>query len=153
MQRFLEYTALPARYCAALADALLAADDTEPHGTAILAQLAASGLFVQALDDRQEWYRYHDLFRDLLRRRLTVRHSPAAVRALHAHTSAWFAERGEIDAALEDVALAANDAEGAARLVEQHIKEPLASDGWPRLERWLRLLPADLVRRRCRRSC
>jgi LuxR family maltose regulon positive regulatory protein len=138
-------TSLVERFSASLAGALL--DGDAAQCPAILARLEANGLFVQALDTQHEWYRYHDLFREVLQRQLQHRQPPAMIRGLHARASAWFAAQGMVDDAIRH-ALVAGDAEGAGWLVERHIEEPLMSDGWPRLERWLALLPAELVQRR-----
>ena len=55
---------------------------------AVLASLARENLFVSALDDRDERYRYHHLFADLLRSRLE-RGGPERLRQLHRRAAAW----------------------------------------------------------------
>ena len=61
---FLTRTAVLERLCDPLCDAVL-----ELSGSAgVLEDLARSNLLLVPLDRRQEWYRYHRLFRDILGR-------------------------------------------------------------------------------------
>jgi LuxR family maltose regulon positive regulatory protein len=94
-----------------------------------------------------DWYRYHHLFRDALLRRLQARAGEAAVAALHARASAWFAGRGLVEEAVRH-ALAAGDPAGAAALVEAHAPAAVDREAWPLAEQWLALVPEAEVRRR-----
>ena len=52
-----------------------------------------SGAFVVSLDARRSWFRYHQLFADLLR--LELRGSaPAELPPLHDAAAGWYAEHG-----------------------------------------------------------
>jgi LuxR family maltose regulon positive regulatory protein len=68
------------------------------------------------------------------------------IEALHGRASAWFANHGQIDEAIQH-AVAAGDAAGATRLVEQHAGRAVDTD-WSAIERWLGLLPAELIQSR-----
>jgi LuxR family transcriptional regulator, maltose regulon positive regulatory protein len=62
-------------------------------GERVLQQLERAGAFVVALDARRSWFRYHQLFADLLQ--LELRGSaPAELPALHAAAAGWYAEHG-----------------------------------------------------------
>jgi hypothetical protein len=61
---------------------------SQPHSAAILESLDHANLFVTALDEQREWYRYHQLFRDLLRQRLEQTW-PDLVPSLHRRASLW----------------------------------------------------------------
>ena len=63
--QFLTRTSVVDRLSGPLCDALLDATGS----AAVLQSLEHSNLLLVALDDRHEWYRYHGLFRELLRRR------------------------------------------------------------------------------------
>jgi LuxR family maltose regulon positive regulatory protein len=56
-------------------------------GTATLAELAGSNLFVQAVGTAGRWYRLHRLIADVLRGRLT---QPRTVRDLHRRAAEWY---------------------------------------------------------------
>ena len=62
---FLTRTSVLERMCGPLCDAMLGAGGS----AAMLESLERSNLLLVALDRRGEWYRYHHLLRDLLRRR------------------------------------------------------------------------------------
>ena len=81
----------------------------------VLAELSRSNLFVMPQDRRGEWYRYHRLFRDVLRAELRHR-DPAAEARLHRLAAAWFAGNGRPEDAVTH-ALAGGDVASAARLV------------------------------------
>jgi ATP/maltotriose-dependent transcriptional regulator MalT len=75
--------------CVPLADAVTGRDDAG----AMLAEIRRDNLFLTALDDEGRWFRYHQLFRDLLRLELDRAGTmPAPV--LHQRASRWFREQG-----------------------------------------------------------
>lgn len=117
------------------------------NGRATLSELEHRNVFLTALDTRGEWYRYHQLFREMLLRELRVRAASDEIAALHRRAGAWYASRGLIDDALKQ-ALAAQDLQGAAELVEQNVHAVLNRDDWRTLERWLNLLPDAFVQTR-----
>ena len=125
-----------------LCDALTGRAD----GQSTLEALERANLFVVALDDQRRWWRYHQLFADALRARLTGQ-DPRRVRLLHRRAAGWYAENGRVDDAVPH-AIAGTDAEQIADLVE------LALPGLRRrrddrtLRRWLQAVPQDVARGR-----
>src|SRR5207244_11777196 len=63
-------------------------------GQAMLETLERANLFVVPLDDKRRWYRYHQLFADVLKAR-SWEEQPDRVLALHQRASEWFARNGE----------------------------------------------------------
>ena len=62
-------------------------------GERLLQQLEQANTFVVSLDARRSWFRYHQLFADLLQ--LELRGSaPAELPALHATAAGWYADHG-----------------------------------------------------------
>ena len=59
----------------------------------VLERLERSNLFVVPLDDRRHWYRYHQLFADVLQAHL-LKEQPETVASLHQRASAWYEENG-----------------------------------------------------------
>jgi LuxR family maltose regulon positive regulatory protein len=87
-------------------------------GERILQKLEQAGAFVTSLDARRSWFRYHQLFADLLQ--LELRHSaPGELPALHGAAAGWFAEHGYPVEAVRH-AQAAQDWGLAARLLAGH---------------------------------
>jgi LuxR family maltose regulon positive regulatory protein len=75
-------------------------------------------MFLIALDDKREWFRYHHLFAQLLVGELD-RGGPGVIPALHRRASAWYLERGSAGEAIGH-ALAAGDFTRSAALIAQH---------------------------------
>jgi LuxR family transcriptional regulator, maltose regulon positive regulatory protein len=87
-------------------------------GERILQDLEEAGGFVVALDSRRSWFRYHQLFADLLRLELR-RTEPAELAALHGATAEWYAAHGYPVEAIRH-AQAAQDWDLAAHLLSDH---------------------------------
>lgn len=102
------------RLCGDLAGELVG----RPDGQAMLEELETRNLFLRPLDDEREWFRYHHLFVEYLRRRLRRDH-PDRVPALHLRASDWLARAGLPPEAVSH-ALAAGEVGRATDLVEQH---------------------------------
>lgn len=153
VQTFLVRTSILERFCAPLSETIVGIGkrsgrvDHPSAGQTILAYLETANLFVVPLDDQGDWYRYHHLFRALLRRRLQTHANSTEIAVLHRQASLWLASHGWIEEAVHQ-ALAAGDSLTAARLVEQHRHELLNREDWRTLDRWLALLPEALVQQR-----
>jgi len=110
---FLTQTAVLERMCGPLCEAVL-----ELPGTgAILADLARSNLLLVPLDRRDEWYRYHHLFRDMLQAELR-RQARGLIPVLQRRAAAWCLQNDLAEEALE-YSIVAGDVDTAAGLVEQ----------------------------------
>ena len=116
---------------------------------ALLEQVERAGLFLVPLDEERGWWRYHHLFADLLRARLQQEQPGRAVQ-LHRNAAGWCQEHGMAEDAIGHAA-AAGEMLWAARIIEQHfdlvhrIRGEAAT-----IDRWLSVLPADVVRSRPR---
>jgi LuxR family transcriptional regulator, maltose regulon positive regulatory protein len=116
VQDFLLKTSFLPRLNAALCDALLDRRDSR----AVLADLDRANLFVVSLDNRREWYRYHHLFGELLRQRLSETIGPAELIGLYQAASAWFEQQGLIDEAI-GFALKARDYDRTVSLLKLYV--------------------------------
>jgi LuxR family maltose regulon positive regulatory protein len=113
-RRLLLRTSVLDRVNGELADLLTGGSD----GERLLQQLEQANTFVAALDTRRSWFRYHQLFADLLQ--LELRGSaPADVPALHAAAAGWYSEHGYLVEAVRH-AQAAGDWGLAARVLSDH---------------------------------
>jgi LuxR family maltose regulon positive regulatory protein len=84
------------RLCGSLCDAVL-----EQDGSArLLETLARTNLFLMPLDDTGQWYRFHHLFRQLLRVELEHR-EPGLTAMLHRRAYAWHRENESFDEAID----------------------------------------------------
>jgi LuxR family maltose regulon positive regulatory protein len=140
VQQFLLQTSVLDRLCGPLCDAVTGQDG----GKAKLAALERGNLFLVPLDDRRRWYRYHQLFADVLHARLRDE-QPDEVPDLHRRASGWHEQNGEPSEAIRH-ALAAGDFERAADLVELAIPAMRRSRQEAAVLGWLELLPDEVVR-------
>ena len=138
VRSFLLQTSVLRRLTGPLCDAVTGRDG----GKAMLEALERGNLFLVPLDDRRRWYRYHHLFGDVLRARL-LDEEPDHVHALHVRASDWFERNGDESAAI-DHALAAEDFERAADLVERAIPAMSRARQEATLRRWFEALPDEL---------
>jgi ATP/maltotriose-dependent transcriptional regulator MalT len=144
MTEFLLATSITERTCGGLASALAEV----PRGQAMLENIELRGLFLQRIDDDPNWFRYHHLFAEFLRRRLE-RDRPDRVEPLHRAASEWFAEHGLLNEAV-DHALASGDATRAVDLVEQDETNLLEQSKMTTLLGIVKKLPPRLVVSRAR---
>jgi LuxR family maltose regulon positive regulatory protein len=140
VQQFLLQTSILDRLSGRLCDAVTGQDG----GQAKLAALERGNLFLVPLDDRRQWYRYHQLFADVLQARL-LDEQPGGLPGLHRRASEWYERSGEPSEAIRH-ALAAGDFERAADLVELAIPDMRRTRQEAVVHGWLKTLPEDLVR-------
>lgn len=139
VQTFLFETSILDQMNASLANAVTGRSDSSE----ILERLEKANLFVVALDDARQWYRYHHLFSDLLSTRL---HESQAdhIPELHRRASLWYEQNGFTGQAI-DHALAMADFDRAAQLVEQVALLLIIRSETATLLDWRSRLPEDLV--------
>ena len=140
VQHFLLQTSILDRLSGPLCDAVTGQDG----GKAKLTALERGNLFLVPLDDRRQWYRYHQLFADVLHARL-LDEQPDDAPDLHRRASGWHEQNGEPSEAIRH-ALAAGDFERAADLVELAIPAILRIRQEVAVLGWLELLPDEVVR-------
>ena len=144
LAEFLLASSITERICGGLASAL--AQTT--HGQAMLEEVERRGLFLQRVDGDPEWFRYHQMFAEFLRRRLERDH-PDRVAHLHDSASTWYAEHGYLSEAV-DHALASGDPVRAVDLVEQDETRLLEQSKMTTLLGIINKLPSQLVTSRPR---
>jgi LuxR family maltose regulon positive regulatory protein len=147
MIAYLLETSILDRFCAPLCDQM----HREPCGkpselTAdqFIQWLVNTNLFVIALDEEGYWFRYHHLFQAFLTGELRKRRTADLIADLHRAAGNWFAENDLIEEAIRHF-LAAGENQAAVRLVLEHRYDLLNTIRYQSLDRWLALLPADLV--------
>lgn len=159
---FLLQTSLLEHFCAELCAVVIDPGETGPMPInsghqlnlvrRLLAEIEQANLFLIPLDNERHWYRYHHLFRDLLRARHN-QSNPGRAAQLLTRASAWFENDAPIlwqKSTNENwivqaihYALGAEDYTRAIRLVEQHTIDLLSRGELHNLLRWIDLLPTD----------
>ena len=147
IKHFLAVTSLLERFCAPLCDHLLADEGPTRGSRRLIDLLENENLFLVPLDTDGVWYRYHHLFRALLRRRLKKVLPQSRQNQIHYSAGEWFAGRGYIEDALSHL-ITAGDLDAAAELVEQNMHPAIDQDLSRRtLGRWLDLFPKGSEKR------
>jgi LuxR family maltose regulon positive regulatory protein len=142
VRRFLLHTSILQGLTGPLCDAVTG----QGGGKAMLETLERGNLFVVPLDDTRRWYRYHQLFADVLQAR-SMEEQRDRLPVLHGRASEWYAQNGQPADAIHH-ALAAADFERAAGLVERVARATIRRNQSARLLEWLKAVPDDLVRAR-----
>lgn len=139
LQSFLVETSILSTLTAGACDAVTGRDDS----AAQLRTLEAQGIFVVALDDSRDRYRYQALFAEFLRGEL-VATEPERVPELHRSASRWYEQSGDAVEAVEH-ALRARDYERAVTLMVALTAEDPRRGLDPTVAKWLRELPEEQV--------
>ena len=139
VRSFLLQTSILDRLHGPLCDAVTGQEE----GNARLEALERGNFFVVPLDDKRHWYRYHHLFAEVLSAHLMAE-QPDQVATLHRRASEWYEQNGLAADAIRH-ALAAEDFERAADLIELAVPAMRRSRQEATVLGWLKALPDELV--------
>jgi LuxR family transcriptional regulator, maltose regulon positive regulatory protein len=140
-QRFLTRTSILDRLNGSVCDAVM-----QRSGSArTLESIERQNLLLVPLDRQREWYRYHNLFRDVLRAEL-ARREPDAIPDLHRRAADRFEEAGMLEEAFVH-AHASGDGDRAASLLQRVGLAAYRVGRIASLRRWLDLLGEDAIAR------
>ena len=143
LRAFLLETSVLERLSGSLCDAVVGCTNSQHR----LESMERANLFLIPLDEERRWWRYHNLFADLLRATLQRRY-PARVPELHRAAASWY-EQHELPADAIRHALVAGEVTWAAQLVERHLEEQIRRRAEvATLVSWLAALPSEVIQRR-----
>lgn len=134
---FLLKTSFLDRLCGSLCDEVIGG----AGGQQMLERLQEANLFLVPLDDEHVWYRYHQLFADLLHKNL-FRNDPSDVPELHLRASRWF-EHHEFPHKAVEHAFLAKDYPRVARLLEEVAENAFEQGESAWLLKWIDRLPPN----------
>jgi LuxR family maltose regulon positive regulatory protein len=163
IQRFLLHTSILERLTAPLCKAVLEEEKLESWKVAenlptfqdsnllpcqqMLEYLERANLFLVPLDDERQWYRYHNLFADLLRTQLKKILIDTKIARLHLRASAWYEQNRSFLEAIHHASLA-SDFENVERLIEQNYVDMMNHGELSWVRFWMVKLSKELVIRR-----
>jgi LuxR family transcriptional regulator, maltose regulon positive regulatory protein len=139
MRSFLLRTSVLGRLSGPLCDAMLQTSDS----ASVLEKIERENLFVVPLDMSRHWYRYHQLFGELLRIELH-RSEPDVVADLHRRAATWFETGVLIEEALRHL-IAAGDVARSADLIAADWVDEFNGGGLSTISGYLDLLPEETV--------
>jgi ATP/maltotriose-dependent transcriptional regulator MalT len=128
------------RFCGSLCDEVLGSEGS----ARLLSRLACSNLFLLPLDATGKWYRFHQLFAQLLRVELQHR-EPGVAQTLHRRAYAWHRSRGFVDEAIVHAQHAGAYAEAGEVVAEAWLKTAGAGR-YATVLGWLDGFPPELLR-------
>jgi LuxR family maltose regulon positive regulatory protein len=137
LREFLLRTSILERLCGPACDAVTGRSD----GVARLEEIQRANLFLVSLDSRGQWFRYHHLFRDVLRHEL-ARSEPRLAADLHRRACEWHRAQGDADEAIGHAA-AAGDFAVACDLIARHWVALSNLDRDETIARWIDALPRE----------
>lgn len=108
---------------------------------ALLEKFFSANLFLIPLDEEGHWYRYHQLFADLLQDRLKTLQKEQMTE-LHQRASQWYQRKGFVSEAIQH-ALDATDYTTAVHLIESHAMDMLMQWHLKTVEGWMRSIPQE----------
>ncbi len=129
-----------------LAEAVVKPNAQPGYGSVILNRLTHSHLFISALDEKHEWYRYHQLFLEFLRH-IHAEVNPEEIPVLQKRAAEWFEQNADLDEAFR-YAFAANDLEWTTQLLERNIQGMIQTGEIIFLIHWIGKIPPEIIRKR-----
>lgn len=111
-----------------------------PDARELLDEVEHNNLFLVSLDERRQWYRFHTLFSDYLRRQV----NREDVVRLHLRACEWYDQNG-IGKEAVNHSLAAGDMELSASLVSRHADAMARRGEFPLILGWLERIPEAAV--------
>lgn len=144
IQDFMLRTSVLDRLSGPLCDAVsLEPSSSGRGGQEILEFLERNNLFLVPLDDDRRWFRYHQLFAELLRY-LLERGDPDKIRQLTLRAAAWCEHNGMVAEAIKYLSrVGAMDQ--VARLVEEHSSDMLTNGRIATLSHWMEMVPEEFM--------
>ena len=137
IRMFLVETSILDRFTAGLCNEVTGRTDSG----IILRELEDNNLFLIALDDQRQWFRYHQLFQDYLRAELGERSQDK----LHKKACQWFKTQRLFSEAVKH-ALASGDTDLSEEVISQATVEAFNQAAFGSLLGWLETLPEQIVR-------
>ena len=111
----------------------------EPSPQLVLEELERDSMFLVPLDTRRQWFRFHHLFRDMLRFKLRAEEPGAEARLLN-RAAGWHLERGDVSTGLEYL-LRAENWDGALDIVMARGSEVFEKGEMATVIRWISEVP------------
>jgi LuxR family transcriptional regulator, maltose regulon positive regulatory protein len=142
IQDFLLRTSVLNRFNESLCNALV----ENENGGETLEYLNRSNLFLIPLDSKNNWFRYHHLFADLLRLKLKQKQSGLTAE-LQTKASRWCEENHLFEEAV-NYALAAKDWERVLNLVEPLAFKLISVGKFERIKHWAETIPDEALKAR-----
>ena len=146
IRQFLLRTSILETFSGPLCEAVVKPDAQPGYGAVMLSRLEHANLFITALDEKHEWFRFHPLFADFLRE-VQRQVNAAEIPVLHKRAATWLEGNGNLNEAFQH-ALASRDMEWAADMIERNAPTLVNLGEVSALARWIGRLPEEITHKR-----
>jgi len=110
----------------------------------ILHDLFKKNLFLINLDKINQWFRYHHLFQDALKKEFNKTYTQDKINRIHKKAAQWFLENSFYEEAFYHTVQTDNINE-IADFIRTNLYIPLNLNKWFILEKWLKYLPDHII--------
>jgi LuxR family maltose regulon positive regulatory protein len=140
IQSFMLQTSILQEFNGSLVNAVTCLED----GSEVIRELSRLNLFIVELDQEGQWFRYHQLLSEFLRRQIKRLH-PQLISDLYERASVW-CEQNEMLSQAVTYSLASSNHERTANLIEMAAEESFISfPSLDRLTKWIDHLPGTVI--------
>ena len=137
-QNFLIKTSIVDEMCAGLCNEIVNIENSQQ----IIEKLDEQNLFIIPLDESKQWYRYHHLFRDFLKKQQDNQvHIPCDA---YSKAAGWYEQQGLLSQAVS-MYLKMDMFEQAAKVIEKIDIQILFRDEMKKIYEWSKALPSALI--------
>ncbi len=110
----------------------------------LLEQLYGENQFIMQMDGQHQRYRFHQLFRDVLRN-LLEQQFPEKLTELYLRASCWYEENNQLEEAIK-LAFKGGNLEKAVELIKRHAPNALEKGERATTREWMERLPEEIIR-------
>lgn len=148
IRQFLLRTSILDIFNGALCEGVVNPDAQPGYGNVMLNRMEHGNLFITALDDKHEWFRYHPIFVQFLRH-IHAKINPDEIPLLQKRAALWYEQHSDLNKAIQ-YAIKSGDMDWTADLIERNVQNMIASGDFLFLNRWLDEFPKEIIRQRPR---
>ena len=146
IRQFLLRSSILETFSGPLCEAVVKPDAQPGYGAVMLNRLEHANLFITALDEKHEWFRFHPLFVDFLRE-VQRQVNRAEIPDLHKRAAIWLEENGNLNEAFRH-ALSSRDMQWAADMIERNTQTLINRGEVDAIARWIGRLPEEITHKR-----
>jgi len=139
IKNFLLKTSILEQFSGSLCNEILGIDNSQ----SIIEELEKKNIFIIPLDNVRHWFRFHHLFADLLKQRLSI-FTPDIVSELHNKASDWFEKNELFDLAINH-ALKVNNSQKSINILDKIIENMWMHGKHSAILKYGSLLPNEVI--------
>ena len=142
--QFLLQTSVFNKFNSELSNYVLSTKDKTFCSSEIIKDLLSKNLFLINLDNTNNWFRYHHLFKNALQKELRKNYSKQEIISIHKKASSWYIENNFYEEAFYHI-IEIDDIDTTVDFVRTYMYMPLNVNKWYVLEKWLKIIPDSAV--------